>query len=116
MTTLTLAIPSKGRLKDDCHAYFADAGAVLKQAAGGRGYRATLGGFPDIEVMLLSASEIAAAFKDKLLRQQIWLPDGRALLGLYQGPATGFTRAQIGVTSIPGGQFQQIGEVGRWYS
>jgi serine/threonine protein kinase len=53
-------------------------------------------------------SEIAAAFKDKLLRQQIWLPDGRALLGLYQGPATGFTRAQIGVTSIPGGQFQQI--------
>jgi eukaryotic-like serine/threonine-protein kinase len=53
-------------------------------------------------------SEIAAAFKDRLMRQQIWLPDGRALLGLYQGPATGFTRAQIGVTSIPSGQFQQI--------
>ncbi len=61
MAALTLAIPSKGRLKDDCHAYFADAGAVLKQAAGGRGYRATLGGFPDIEVMLLSAGEIAAS-------------------------------------------------------
>src|ERR1700759_2050515 len=61
MAALTLAIPSKGRLKDDCNAYFADAGAVLKQAAGGRGYRATLGGFPDIEVLLLSAGEIAAS-------------------------------------------------------
>ena len=61
MAALTLAIPSKGRLKDDCHAYFADAGAVLKQAAGGRGYHATLGGFPDIEVLLLSAGEIAAS-------------------------------------------------------
>ena len=61
MTGLTLAIPSKGRLKDDCHGYFADAGAVLKQAAGGRGYRATLSGFADIEVLLLSAGEIAAA-------------------------------------------------------
>jgi ATP phosphoribosyltransferase len=61
MSALTLAVPSKGRLKDDCHAYFADAGAVLKQAAGGRGYRATLGGFPEIEVLLLSAGEIAAS-------------------------------------------------------
>jgi ATP phosphoribosyltransferase len=61
MAALTLAIPSKGRLKDDCNAYFTDAGAVLKQAAGGRGYRATLGGFPEIEVLLLSAGEIAAA-------------------------------------------------------
>ena len=43
MAALTLAIPSKGRLKEDCDACFADAGAVLKQAAGARGYRATLG-------------------------------------------------------------------------
>jgi ATP phosphoribosyltransferase len=61
MAALILAIPSKGRLKDDCNAYFADAGAVLKQAAGARGYRATLNGFSDIEVMLLSAGEIAAS-------------------------------------------------------
>jgi ATP phosphoribosyltransferase len=61
MAALTLAIPSKGRLKEDCHAYFADAGAVLKQAAGGRGYRATLNGFTGIEVLLLSAGEIAAS-------------------------------------------------------
>jgi eukaryotic-like serine/threonine-protein kinase len=53
-------------------------------------------------------SEIAAAFKDKLLRKQIWLPDGRGLLGLYQDASTAFTRYQIAATSIPGGQLQQI--------
>lgn len=58
---LTLAIPSKGRLQEQAAAYFADAGMPLKQSAGARGYRATLEGNPGIDVMLLSASEIAAA-------------------------------------------------------
>jgi ATP phosphoribosyltransferase len=58
---LTLAVPSKGRLQEQALAYFADAGLALKQAAGTRGYRATMAGFPDIDVRLLSASEIAAA-------------------------------------------------------
>lgn len=57
---LTLAIPSKGRLKDNCNTWFAERGAVMEQA-GGRGYRATLAGLPDVEVMLLSAGEIAAS-------------------------------------------------------
>ena len=49
-------------------------------------------------------SETVAAFKDKFLRKQVWLPNGEALLGIYQiGP-----RTQIGITSIPGGQFQQV--------
>jgi ATP phosphoribosyltransferase len=61
MAALTLAVPSKGRLQEQVNAYFADAGATLKQSAGARGYRATLAGFPDIEVMLLSASEIASS-------------------------------------------------------
>jgi ATP phosphoribosyltransferase len=61
MAALTLAVPSKGRLQEQVYAWFADAGAALKQTAGARGYRATLGGFPDVEVMLLSASEIAAS-------------------------------------------------------
>jgi ATP phosphoribosyltransferase len=61
MAALTLAVPSKGRLQEQVAAYFADAGAALKQSAGARGYRATLAGLPDIEVMLLSASEIAAS-------------------------------------------------------
>jgi ATP phosphoribosyltransferase len=58
---LTLAIPSKGRLQEQAAAYFADAGLTLKQASGARGYRATLSGQPGVDVMLLSASEIAAA-------------------------------------------------------
>jgi ATP phosphoribosyltransferase len=58
---LALAIPSKGRLQEQAQNYFWDAGAALKQLAGARGYRATLTGFGDIDVMLLSASEIAQA-------------------------------------------------------
>ncbi len=57
---LTLAIPSKGRLQEQANDFFADAGLPLKQAAGARGYRATMRGL-DVDVMLLSASEIAAA-------------------------------------------------------
>ncbi len=59
--TLTLAIPSKGRLQEQASEWFADAGIVLRQSAGARGYRATLSGLRGIEVMLLSASEIATA-------------------------------------------------------
>ena len=58
---LTLAIPSKGRLKEQVDAYFAAAGVALKQTAGARGYRATVEGIPGIDVMLLSAGEIATA-------------------------------------------------------
>ncbi len=61
MSALTLAVPSKGRLQEQVHDHFADAGATLTQSAGARGYRANLTGLPDIEVMLLSASEIAAS-------------------------------------------------------
>ncbi len=57
---LTLAIPSKGRLQEQANEFFADAGLPLKQAAGARGYRATMRRL-DVDVMLLSASEIAAA-------------------------------------------------------
>ena len=58
--TLTLAIPSKGRLQEQASVFFADAGLTLKQAAGARGYRATVAGLCDVDVRLLSASEIAA--------------------------------------------------------
>lgn len=57
---LTLAIPSKGRLQEQAAEFFADAGLSLRQAAGARGYRATMRGL-DVDVMLLSASEIAQA-------------------------------------------------------
>jgi len=59
MKRLSLAIPSKGRLKDKSEAWLADAGFKLVQKGGGRGYSAELKGLPDIDVMLLSAREIA---------------------------------------------------------
>src|SRR5258706_14958588 len=61
MAALTLAVPSKGRLQEQVNDYLADAGGMLNQTAGARGYRATLSGLPDIEVMLLSAAEIASS-------------------------------------------------------
>ncbi len=60
---LMLAVPSKGRLQEQAQAYFADAGLPMSKAAGARGYRATIEGMPEIDVMLLSASEIAAALQ-----------------------------------------------------
>ncbi len=61
---VTLAIPSKGRLKEQVDKHFADASVALKQTAGARGYRATLEGLEGIDVMLLSSSEIASALAD----------------------------------------------------
>jgi ATP phosphoribosyltransferase len=58
---LTLAIPSKGRLKEACDAWFTDAGLVIEQTAGARGYRAAFAGQDGIEIMLLSAGEIASS-------------------------------------------------------
>ena len=58
--TLTLAIPSKGRLKEKCDETFTAAGLKLEQVTA-RGYRARLAGLDGVEVMLLSAGEIASA-------------------------------------------------------
>ena len=61
MTALTLALPSKGRLIEACDAWFAGAGLKPEQTAGARGYRAQFAGVPDMDVMLLSAGEIASS-------------------------------------------------------
>ena len=55
--SLTLAVPSKGRLQEQAQDYFADAGLTMTKAAGARGYRATLEGAPDIENGFLRCSE-----------------------------------------------------------
>ena len=88
--SLTLAVPSKGRLQEQVQAYFADAGMALAQAAGARGYRATIAAMPEIDVMLLSASEIAEALLtgdvhlgvsgEDLLREAAPSLDGRIAL------------------------------------
>lgn len=58
---LILAIPSKGRLKEQVEAWLADCGLPLQPAGGARGYLAELRGAPGVQVRLLSASDIAAA-------------------------------------------------------
>lgn len=60
MSTLTLGVPSKGRLKEQAEAFFAEAGFAIEPLGGARGYFARLVGLPDVEVRLLSASEIAS--------------------------------------------------------
>jgi ATP phosphoribosyltransferase len=56
---LILAVPSKGRLQENANAFFARAGLVFKQSRGERDYRGTIAGFDNVEVLYLSASEIA---------------------------------------------------------
>lgn len=59
MTRLSIAIPSKGRLKEKSEEWLAASGFALRQIGGGRGYSAELDGLADVDVMLLSAREIA---------------------------------------------------------
>ena len=58
---LILALPSKGRLKEQCEAWLGEAGLTLTAAGGNRGYQAVLDGFDGVEVRLLSPGMIAAA-------------------------------------------------------
>lgn len=58
MSRLTIAIPSKGRLKEQTEAWLAGIGRPLRQIGGERGYTAEIDGL-DAEVRLLSAREIA---------------------------------------------------------
>ncbi len=60
MTALKLAIPSKGRLKEQAEAFFESAGLRIEALGGARGYFAKVAGLPDVEVRLLSAAEIAS--------------------------------------------------------
>lgn len=57
--TITIAIPSKGRMKDDTIAAFSNAGLEVLPLKDARAYRTKIKGSDDIEVALLSASEIA---------------------------------------------------------
>jgi ATP phosphoribosyltransferase len=58
---LIIALPSKGRLKEQSEAWLAKAGLTLKAAGGVRGYSATFDGVDGVEVRLLSPGMIAAA-------------------------------------------------------
>lgn len=57
--TLTLALPSKGRLKEQAIARFATAGLHVELPSDPRSYRGRIDGDLPVEVLFLSASEIA---------------------------------------------------------
>lgn len=57
--TVTLALPSKGRLKEEALAVLARAGLCVAAGPDTRRYRALVEGRDDIEIAFLSASEIA---------------------------------------------------------
>ncbi|PZQ56800.1 MAG: ATP phosphoribosyltransferase [Phenylobacterium zucineum] len=61
MSGLIIAIPSKGRLKEQVEGWLADGGLKLDVSGGARGYMANLKGLPGAQVRLLSASDIADA-------------------------------------------------------
>ncbi|MCB1476095.1 MAG: ATP phosphoribosyltransferase [Rhodobiaceae bacterium] len=56
---LIVAVPAKGRLQENAEAFFARAGLKLKRDSGARGYTGRFAGIDDIDVLFLSASEIA---------------------------------------------------------
>ncbi|MEO5321864.1 ATP phosphoribosyltransferase [Mesorhizobium sp. CC13] len=56
---ISLALPSKGRLKEQALDVLAKAGFTVNLPEDDRRYRATVDGRPDIEIAFLSASEIA---------------------------------------------------------
>jgi ATP phosphoribosyltransferase len=58
---LILAVPSKGRLKEQVEAWLSDCRLDLAAAGGSRGYLGALKGLPDVQVRLVSAGEIAEA-------------------------------------------------------
>jgi ATP phosphoribosyltransferase len=85
-----MALPSKGRLKEQVDAWLADCGFALKATGGARGYRAAIDRLPNVQVQLLSASDIAAALDsgeahlgvtgEDLLRERGEGVDGRVML------------------------------------
>ena len=103
---LTLGIPSKGRLQEQVVDWLGDCGLNVRKDGGDRGYAASLAGWDDVEVRLISAREIALGLDagdlhlgvtgEDLLREVSDDPDARLemLAGL------GFGRADL-VVAVP---------------
>ena len=58
---LIIALPSKGRLKEQVEAWLADCALKLEADGGARGYSGRLKGLQGAQVRLLSAGDIAEA-------------------------------------------------------
>lgn len=103
---LLLAIPSKGRLQEQVHSFFARAGLSFVRAGGERDYRGAVAGLEGVEVVYLSASEIAGELGrggvhlgvtgEDLIRESV--DDADARVALLQ--RLGFGRADV-VVAVP---------------
>jgi len=60
---LTIAVPSKGRLKDQVAELFDRVGLALRKSGHERGYRGALAGLDGVEVVYVSAAEIVYQLK-----------------------------------------------------
>lgn len=61
--TLTIAVPSKGRLMEETSKYFRDRGLNIQKIGHDRGYQGEIEGYDDVDIVYLSASEIAYQLK-----------------------------------------------------
>ena len=61
---LTIALPSKGRLKEETENYFKRIGLPIKTEGGAREYTGRFAGLDDNRVLFLQASEIARRLED----------------------------------------------------
>ncbi len=103
---LVLAVPSKGRLQENAHAFFARAGLILVQPRGARDYRGTIADIDGVEVAYLSSAEITAQLAqgavhlgvtgEDLVRETIVAPESRVVF-LDQ---LGFGEANV-VVAVP---------------
>jgi ATP phosphoribosyltransferase len=59
MSTITLALPSKGRLQEEAMDLFAGSGLTIERPGGARSYLGEMAAMPEVTVRFLSASEIA---------------------------------------------------------
>jgi len=64
MSKLVFAVPSKGRLMEQCTELLQRAGLTLRKVGHARGYRGEIAELPEVEVAFISASEIATYLKD----------------------------------------------------
>jgi ATP phosphoribosyltransferase len=103
---LVLALPSKGRLMEQCDAALAKAGLVVSKSGSARGYKGEIAGMPEVEVNFVSSSEIAQFLKsgaahlgitgEDLVRETI--PDCEERVSFLGG--LGFGRADV-VVAVP---------------
>jgi ATP phosphoribosyltransferase len=103
---LILALPSKGRLMEQCEAWLADNGIVVAKSGSARGYRGEVAGVPGIEISYVSSSEIASRLRagsvhmgvtgEDLVREASAIVDERIT---FDAPL-GFGRADV-VVAVP---------------